>query len=63
MDNDVGLSYFRDQKLDMRLDRTDRPSASQILNWSNSTDLNRIFKEVIICTILIGVIIYVYIAA
>lgn len=50
LDAEIGLSYFREQKLDMRLDRdelNEPPSAAQLLNWSSNKELLRLFKDVI----------------
>ena len=46
---EYGLSYLRNQNLDMRLDRTDDsiPNASQILQWSPEKSLEDIFYQVI----------------
>ena len=43
-----GLSYLRNQCLDMRLDRSKEfgPTAAQILNWSSEKALENIFSKV-----------------
>lgn len=47
-DPKYGLSYFRNQNLDMRLDLSDKtsPTALQILNWSSESELEAIFRTV-----------------